>query len=68
MVSLVQHICRCSAAAVLIAVLLSGCVKALFEGDTNILRPEIIKVKGHTDQPKPPAKVCPVPETTAGPA
>ncbi|HYS44086.1 MAG TPA: right-handed parallel beta-helix repeat-containing protein [Geobacteraceae bacterium] len=58
------HICRCRAAVLLLApLLLSGCIKGMFEGETNVLRPEIIKVKGHTDSPKPPLKeVCPVPE------
>lgn len=57
-----------SAAAFCIApLLLSGCIKELFQGETNVLRPEIIKVKGHTDNPKPPAKeLCPVPEGPAG--
>lgn len=58
------HIYRCRAAALLLApLLLSGCVQRLFEGETNVLRPEIIRVKGHTDSPKPPLKeVCPEPE------
>jgi hypothetical protein len=59
-----MHINRCRAAALLLApLLLSGCVQRLFEGETNVLRPEIIKVKGHTDSPKPPLKeVCPLPD------
>lgn len=43
----------------LLPLLLSGCLKDIFGGDRNILTPEIIKVKGHTDQPKPPVKELP---------
>ena len=69
MVPLSVHIRRCCAAVVLICfpLILTGCIRGVFEGDTNVLRPEIIKVKGHTDTPKPPVKVCPGPVAAGEP-
>ena len=45
--------------AFIVPLLLTGCIKGLFEGENTVLRPEIIKYKGTTGTPKPPAKeVC----------
>jgi len=38
---------------------LSGCLKDIFGGEKNVVTPEIIKVKGHTDKPKEPVKEVP---------
>jgi len=46
-------------AAIIVPLLLIGCVKGLFEGENTVLRPEVIKYKGTTGTPKPPTKeVC----------
>lgn len=61
------HICRFRLALLLIAPLfLSGCLRGLGEGDWSI--PTIFRVKGHTDAPRPPVKLCPEPAGAAKPA
>lgn len=48
---------------IFVPLLLTGCAKGLFGGESNVLRPEIIHYKGTTDKPKPPAKkFCPEPD------
>lgn len=62
---LFQRYGRRFAAMIIVVPLLSGCIRGLIEGKSNILRPDIIKVTVPTDTPKPPAKgLCPEPEGT----
>lgn len=42
--------------AIIVPLLLTGCMKGLLEGENTVLRPEIIKYKGTTDTPKPPTR------------
>lgn len=43
----------------MLALLLSGCIRGLFEGDKTLLSPEIIKVTVPTETVKPPVKEAP---------
>ena len=54
--------------AIVVPLMLTGCAKGLIGGENTVLRPDIIKYKGTTGTPKPPAKeVCPEPEMTGQP-